>query len=563
MEAQTKICQNCKNSFTVEPEDFVFYEKIGVPEPTLCPQCRYQRRLANRNELNFHHRTCGLCGTKMATIYTPDYPGPVYCQPCWWSDNWDSLAYGRDFDFSRPFFEQFREHRYSVPRVALADANSVNSDYSNQAGNNKNCHMVTCSNHCEDCLYGIWNQDSKSCMDSWALKDCEFMYEALNCRKCYKCMFVEDLSDTSEMYFSSDCRGGSNCFGCVGLRNKSYCWFNEQLSKEEYLQRLANFSWTLENINNARAKLRELSLTVPHKYYHGHQNVNSTGDYISEDRNVRQAFNSPRSENLSYGQDAWEARDCMDLTETLDNELDYEMEGCGWGSGCICTAKAWYNQNVFYSEYNFIASSLFGCVSTRGKSYCIFNKQYSKEGYEKLKAQIIEHMKKTGEWGEFFPIVTSPFPYNDTVAQQYFPLDKEAVLARGWHWYDRGARSYKVTLPYNKLPNLIEYTPDSIVKEVIGCSSQDSEDGKKNYLRCTTAFNIHPAELAFYRNFNLPLPHKCFNCRFQDRMARRNPRQLWHRKCMKEGCPNEFETSYAPDRPEVIYCESCYQQEVV
>ncbi len=27
-------------------------------------------------------------------------------------------------------------------------------------------------------------------------------------------------------------------------------------------------------------------------------------------------------------------------------------------------------------------------------------------------------------------------------------------------------------------------------------------------------------------------------------------------------CPNEFETSYAPDRPEIIYCEKCYQQEV-
>ena len=28
-------------------------------------------------------------------------------------------------------------------------------------------------------------------------------------------------------------------------------------------------------------------------------------------------------------------------------------------------------------------------------------------------------------------------------------------------------------------------------------------------------------------------------------------------------CPNEFETSYAPDRAEIVYCESCYQVEVV
>ncbi|HEY4526141.1 MAG TPA: hypothetical protein VJL32_03550 [Candidatus Paceibacterota bacterium] len=28
-------------------------------------------------------------------------------------------------------------------------------------------------------------------------------------------------------------------------------------------------------------------------------------------------------------------------------------------------------------------------------------------------------------------------------------------------------------------------------------------------------------------------------------------------------CPTEFETSYAPDRPEIVYCEQCYNSEVV
>ena len=50
----------------------------------------------------------------------------------------------------------------------------------------------------------------------------------------------------------------------------------------------------------------------------------------------------------------------------------------------------------------------------------------------------------------------------------------------------------------------------------------------------------------------------------------RNPMKLWHRTCMCDKnhlnhtgkCTNEFETSYSPDRPEIIYCEQCYQQEV-
>ena len=33
-------------------------------------------------------------------------------------------------------------------------------------------------------------------------------------------------------------------------------------------------------------------------------------------------------------------------------------------------------------------------------------------------------MKSTGEWGEFFPHELSPFGYNETVAQEYFPLNE-------------------------------------------------------------------------------------------------------------------------------------------
>ena len=69
-------------------------------------------------------------------------------------------------------------------------------------------------------------------------------------------------------------------------------------------------------------------------------------------------------------------------------------------------------------------------------------------------------------------------------------------------------------------------------------------------------------EFKFYKRMNLPLPRLCPNCRHYERLKQRNPLRLWHRKCMKEGCQNEFETSYAPDRPEIIYCERCYQQEV-
>jgi hypothetical protein len=46
--------------------------------------------------------------------------------------------------------------------------------------------------------------------------------------------------------------------------------------------------------------------------------------------------------------------------------------------------------------------------------------------------------------------------------------------------------------------------------------------------------------------------------------------KLWHRQCMCSKnhphhggrCSNEFETSYSPDRKEIVYCEQCYNSEV-
>ncbi len=116
---ENKICQNCKKNFTIEPEDFNFYEKIKVPSPTFCPECRQQRRYAWRNERTLYRRDCDLCGKSMVTIYSPNKNLKVYCLKCWWGDGWDPASYGRDFDFSRPFFEQYAELQKEVPRMAL------------------------------------------------------------------------------------------------------------------------------------------------------------------------------------------------------------------------------------------------------------------------------------------------------------------------------------------------------------------------------------------------------------------------------------------------------------
>lgn len=160
-------------------------------------------------------------------------------------------------------------------------------------------------------------------------------------------------------------------------------------------------------------------------------------------------------------------------------------------------------------------------------------------------------METTREWGEFFPIGTSNFGYNETVAQEYFPLTKENCEKMLLPWWNQLTSTYgKETIKNSDMPDDIDEVKDEIIKEVFACIS------------CARNYKIVPYEFSLYRKLGLPLPRECPNCRHDKRNKIAGIRKLWHRKCMNAGCENEFETSYAPDRPEIVFCEKCYQQEV-
>ncbi len=164
-------CKQCNTGFEITDEDRQFYEKINVPEPTFCPECRQQRRYAWRNERNLYHRTCGLCRKKIVSMYSEDKPFPVYCPDCWWGDGWEATDHGRDFDFSRPFFEQFLELQKDVPRIGLYIVNSENCEYCNFVGDCKNSYLIFGSVYSEDCMYGS-PYYSKNCVDSLLIREC-------------------------------------------------------------------------------------------------------------------------------------------------------------------------------------------------------------------------------------------------------------------------------------------------------------------------------------------------------------------------------------------------------
>jgi hypothetical protein len=566
---QAKTCQNCKNEFVIEPDNFLFYEKIKVPSPTWCPECRLVKRLAWRGERSLFKRKCNLCGKEKILLYSPESPYTVYCRECWWSDKWNAESYEKDYNFQKLFFEQLKDLFYKVPRMGIIQqGTNINSEYTNRASDNKDCYLIFAANKNENCSYGtaLWN--SKDSMDNYNLRSSELCFECVDCFNCNRLLHSRECNTCSNSAFLLNCKNCTDCFGCVNLRNKNYCIFNEQYTKEEYKKQIENL-WpkTHSEVEAMRKKMAEFSIKYIVPWMVENHSIDVSGNWLEQCKNVKEGFNCEKTEDGKYLFGITDGKDVMDFTYWGQfSELIYECSSIGRQCAQVFFSNECWDQ-LIRSQYcvNCHSSSdLFGCVGLRKKQYCILNKQYTKEEYEELVPKIIEHMNNMPYkdslgrefcYGSTFPTDMYGFAYNETIAQELFPITKEEALKSGYRWVNFAAKNYNVTLKAENVPDSIEEVDEQILKEVIGCA----HEGKCNH-QCTEAFKITLSEFNFYKRMGIPVPQLCPNCRHFERLAQRTPIKLFDRTCAK--CGKKIETSYAPDRPEIVYCKNCYQAEV-
>ncbi|MFH0819089.1 MAG: zinc-ribbon domain containing protein [Patescibacteria group bacterium] len=550
-----KICSKCQQEFNVYPQDKDFYKSIDVPEPEMCPQCRFQLINSYRNERTLYNRKCDSCKADIISMYSSDKPYAVYCHSCFWSDKWNPLDYAQDFDFNKSFFEQFKELRNKVPRLNLLnDDTSENSTYTNHVYHLKNCYILSDACYNENCLYGNGIYNSTECVDcSYVTNKSELCYETTFSEQCYNVKYCDDCHTCRDSAFLIDCRGCSDCFMCVGLRNKKYCIKNKEYSEQEYCKFVETLHVaSLQKINQYKKEFNDFALTVPRKYFHGNKNENSTGDYILNNKSVHHCYHMRSSEQCAYCFGMDKSKNCYDvMVYGEDAEQVYQAQATGGQVYKILFGNAiWHGQENYYCD-NCLngAEYCFGSISLKKHKYCILNKQYSQGEFMKLREKIINYMKETGEWGNYFPQNISLFAYNESDAQGFFPLSKEKALSQGFSWQDNMPGTYsQETL--TDIPDNINDIDISITKEIIKCEN------------CQKNFKYTESEIKFYEQQNIPLPNNCPDCRYRDRLKLRPAFKLYNRKCMNPGCNNKFETTYSPNRKEIIYCEECYQKEI-
>ena len=549
---ENRQCKACAENYTIEPEDFEFYEKMNAVPPYLCPHCRFKRRCQFRNERTLYNRTCDKCHTSILSMFCDSSPYTVYCLSCYDSDDWDPKSYACEYDAERPFFEQFDELLKKVPKKALGiTGTNVNSDYTNMTSFNKNCYLLSNASYCEVSLYSRGIKDCRDTVDAYFGVNMERCYDVVNVNQSAGVAYGQNATSCIDSWFLLNCADCVSCFGCVNLRHKNYCWFNEQLTKEEYGQRLADVSGSYKKIEEMRKKFEEFALTFPRRENNNLKSEDCTGDYLVSSKGLRECFEVHDGENSKY---MFSSKFIKDSYDTL-----------GYGYGCErlldCVAPglsqsvtgSYWVENGHDDEYCFftLASDFcFGCDGLKKSSYCILNKQYDEKSYIELRERIIRELSGSGDYGLFFPPRIAPFAYNETIAQDYFPLTKEQALAQGYRWEDNlPMTTGKETILVADIPDAIDDVPATITKEILACAT------------CTRNYKITARELTFYKSMNLPLPRHCFNCRHIDRIARRGPMKLFERTCSK--CSKEIHTTFAPERPEIVYCEKCYQEEVV
>lgn len=252
-------------------------------------------------------------------------------------------------------------------------------------------------------------------------------------------------------------------------------------------------------------------------------------------------------------------KDCVDYSG-WGNNVEMAYESANVGDNVSNSKFSCYSfPDILNSEYIFwciAAKNNFGCVNLKRKSYCILNKQYTKEEYTKIKAQIIEDMQKNPysdelgrawTYGDFFLPGFSKYPYNNSNAYKFFPKTKEEAIKLGYFWNDEVKQDFQETISGDKLPETMSQTNDSILNEVISC------------ITCARKYKIITLEFDLLRKMGLPIPHECPRCRENTKFNRLTRPKLYNRNCAK--CSVDIYTPYAPERPEIVYCVKCYQQE--
>ena len=485
-----KNCQNCQDKFQIEEKEIEFLAKNKVPLPSLCHRCKGIQMTSFFNIRKVFERKCDITGVKLLSGYDPESPQTVIDAKLWNSDKFDAIDYGQDFDFSKPFFQQLFQFFYQVPAQHNVIINAENCEYCNGILNCSNCYMSYDIIESKDILYSYLLINSNNIVESFNIRESQYCYASIWLNKCYKLFYSVGCNDCSDSYFIANCRWCKNCFFCIWLTNQEYCIENKQYSKKEYEEKLSkiNFNKRTE-IDKLQKKFDKYIEKNNYNYSLSINNCENSDGWILENcKNCHNSFFLSNSEDCNWCM--WS--DNSDSIDVFAAWLSNSYMSFGWfnTSNCLFSFAILESHNIEYSILLTNCYECFACSGLQNKKYCIMNKQYSKKDYFELKEKIIQHTRKEGVYGEFFPSKYSPMPSNYCRALDLFDISPEEIWGRIYH------ENIEYNLDYSKLPDdILSIDLETIIKQIF--------KGKHSW----KPFKFTKEEVLFYQKMEIPLPN--------------------------------------------------------
>ncbi len=554
----SRVCSDCQKEFQIEEGDITFYKMFRVPPPKLCPACRERQRISFSNYSNIYKRACSAPGHTdlMISPVAPAMPWITYDHETYYGDTWNPLSYGKEIEAGRSFLDQLLDLLKIVPQPGVRrGANSPNSDFCFYGKDMKDCYYVFGGRRSEDVMYSASIYDSRCVADSYFVKKVDMVYNGIRVTDSYNIKHAYFSSSCVDCNFIFDCRNCQNCFGCVNLRNKNYCWFNEQLSKNEYEKRVAGVDLGSRKVaEESRQKFWEMVKANPIRATRIYQSQNVSGDDIIKSNNCQKCFQVEDGDNLRY------ASFCV---MNLKDSMDVSHSGGKSEKIYFCQNTGTHSSNIKFShsvkeslDCEYVMTCLncrncFGCIGLRNASYVIFNKQYNQSEYWPRVDEIKSEMLRQGNYGEFFPMSFSPVAYNSSFANIVYPMKEEEARSRGLFWQpdlDTDIKNLKGVFASDLPDNIRDVTDKICDMAVIG------EVSKK-------PFRLTGREVEFYKRYGIALPADTPYQRMIERFRILNNFKTSPEKCLS--CTLPIDSVYKVSDGYRPYCEKCFQAEVL
>lgn len=439
-------CAISGQQFEISPQTHKICDLLQVPLPEIGFEEAMRRQMCCRNLLFLYRRKSDKSGRSMISIFPQDSPFTVFHQEEWFDPGWDALEFGRDYELSRPFFEQFGELLKVVPLWGLQNVNTENAEYCTSISNSANCYLAFgCYYSSEDVFCSYRVHGGKAIYYSLYVDKSELCFYCLRTRHCYSLICCEECLGCSDCAFCYELIGCSDCLFSSNLRNKRFYIHNKQYSEHEYRRIRTELDLgSQKTFERSLRDFEELKKQSAHRATIVVNSEDSTGHHVVNSKSCRNCFEVEDSERLE---------DCISVTgsQTLvrifgatDGDFSYDSTGL-MGSHCAFTIWCYHSYDCQYSVNLHNCKHCFGCSGLRNKEYCILNKELGKEAYDKLRTRIIEQMKTTPllcpdlkrplvEYGNFFPPELALTEYNMSHANLFYPLSEEQAVRRGFRW---------------------------------------------------------------------------------------------------------------------------------